>query len=163
MVQRILTSPEPRQWLIRIARRIEPDGDCWLWAGALDKNGYGKFAFGPKHARRYTGAHRASWIAHRGDIPDDMLVVDHLCRNTACVNPWHMELVSNWVNSVERAVFTKKRGRPLIGGDEHGCGKHGREDGYDKMMLSGYVRWVCRPCAKDRIDRYQLRHKDAPP
>jgi hypothetical protein len=38
-------------------------------------------------------AHRFSFEYHVGAVPDG-LVLDHLCRNTKCVNPYHLEPVT---------------------------------------------------------------------
>lgn len=66
---------------------------CWTWRGPL-RNGYGMFYFG--YNRR--PAHRLSWeLAHGCEI-DPTLVIDHLCRNTRCVNPDHLEPVPQRTN-----------------------------------------------------------------
>lgn len=57
-------------------------------------SGYTVFSIGQE---RYY-AHRIAWvIAHREDIPEGV-VVDHLCRNHACVNVAHLELVTPRIN-----------------------------------------------------------------
>lgn len=66
---------------------------CWLWTGTLDKDGYGQFS-----ARATLAAHRWSYEYLRAPIPDG-LVIDHLCRVHACVNPWHMDPVPGGVNT----------------------------------------------------------------
>ena len=129
---------------LAVAARYEPSTGCIVWAAARDRHGYGRMnALGID-----TGAHRLAWLAIMGDIPGD-LVVDHLCRNRACVNPAHMELVTNRENGL-RGDFTPKagrrRGRPR--GEIRGCGKHGYSDGYERLMKDGYRRWVCRTCAR---------------
>lgn len=44
-------------------------------------------------------AHRLAYeLIHAAEIPAD-LVVDHLCRNTLCVNPEHMEIVTQSINA----------------------------------------------------------------
>lgn len=48
----------------------EPNTGCWLWLGALGDPGYGKLGVG----RRHLSAHRASYEAHVGPIPDGMVV-----------------------------------------------------------------------------------------
>jgi hypothetical protein len=70
------------------------DFGCWVWTGRIDL-GYGKIsASGHSHM-----AHRFSYVVHRDLIPDG-LTLDHLCRVKACVNPWHLEPVTQGVNSL---------------------------------------------------------------
>lgn len=61
---------------------------CWNWTGKM-LTGYGMVKFPGRSIR----AHRLSYIVHRGLI-DQSLVLDHLCRNTRCVNPEHLEPVT---------------------------------------------------------------------
>lgn len=77
-------------------------GDCWQWTGSCDKDGYGKFRFNNRHFR----AHRFVWELLVGPIPDG-LVIDHLCRNTGCVNPDHLEPVTNEEN-LRRGLLPEK-------------------------------------------------------
>jgi hypothetical protein len=72
----------------------EPNTGCWLWAPPHMKNGYGVIRFDGK--QNY--AHRISYEHHVGPIPDG-LHIDHLCRTRCCVNPAHLEVVTqheNW-------------------------------------------------------------------
>lgn len=66
---------------------------CWEWTGGLSR-GYGRFWF---KGRVGALAHRISWQIHKGPIPGD-LPLDHLCRNPKCVNPDHLEPVTQAVN-----------------------------------------------------------------
>lgn len=159
MVERILSCPAPSSWAARIAASAQesPDG-CWVWQGALDRYGYGRFWYTiSRGSRRRTGSHRAAWLALRGDIPDG-LVTDHLCRNRACVNPWHMELVSNQENTIRGYQFdkpgrrTRRKPKPRTF-----CGTHQQLDGYLHTGPSGYTRWVCRICARANMARWKAR------
>lgn len=71
----------------------EPNSGCTLWLGQFDGKGYGTLSFFGR-ARK---AHIYAYLAAGGVIPDG-LVLDHLCRNTACVNPVHLEPVTDKVN-----------------------------------------------------------------
>lgn len=77
--------------------------DCWEWTGSSTARGYGKFFVCKAEGRRTVliAAHRWSFLMLRGGIGD--LLLDHLCRNRLCVNPWHLEPVTNAVN-VSRGV-----------------------------------------------------------
>lgn len=78
---------------------IEPDG-CWNWRKALTTAGYGHFFMG-----RYYQAHRIVFIRYRGPVPDDRQL-DHLCRNRRCVNPDHLEVVTQSEN-IRRSPRTR--------------------------------------------------------
>ena len=69
---------------------------CWEWTSAKKPNGYGRFRlYSNNGKRRYATAHRWLWIHLNGDTN---LTIDHLCRNTSCVNPDHLEPVTLKVN-----------------------------------------------------------------
>lgn len=68
-------------------------GDCWEWMLSTTGNGYGVFSVSGKNAL----AHRWSYENLVEPVPDG-LVIDHLCRNRLCVNPDHMEPVTNAEN-----------------------------------------------------------------
>lgn len=100
--------------------KIAPETECWIWTGTRDSNGYGLVNLPDRYR---TTAHRVSYELYVGPIPDGM-VIDHLCKNPQCVNPAHLEPVTNYENSVARAtghchdrsVQTHcKRGHPLSG------------------------------------------------
>jgi hypothetical protein len=68
---------------------VEPSG-CWTWLGGLRK-GYGRIGD--------ASAHVVVWQLLRGPVPLGMML-DHTCRNRACVYPGHLEPVTNRENTM---------------------------------------------------------------
>jgi hypothetical protein len=63
------------------------DTPCWLWIGATSGDGYGRISWDSKQWQ----AHRASWLAHVGPIPEGLHVL-HKCDVKHCINPSHLFL-----------------------------------------------------------------------
>lgn len=81
----------------RFAEKTAPGPlGCLIWQGPLDKDGYGTFYFRRKNRR----AHRVAWYSVHGAIPDG-LVINHVCRTPACVNPQHLQCVTPYQNSMK--------------------------------------------------------------
>src|SRR5262245_55497325 len=79
--------------------RIAVSG-CWEWQGWRDHRGYGKATAVGRRGKDW--AHRVAYQLFTGPIPDG-LTLDHLCRNTGCVNPEHLEPVS-LAENIRRAL-----------------------------------------------------------
>ncbi|MCM8555654.1 HNH endonuclease signature motif containing protein [Streptomyces sp. STCH 565 A] len=75
--------------------------ECWHWAASTSPEGYGSFR---SASGKNVGAHCWAYESLRAEIPAG-LVLDHLCRNRACVNPWHLEPVTQRVNVLRGLPF----------------------------------------------------------
>ena len=150
------TSPEARFWSMvskdgPIPVHRPELGSCWTWVG--NKGGshtkYIRFTLGGRYGKT-TSAHRFSYELANGPIPDG-LTVDHLCRNTSCVNPSHLEAVTGRVNVLRGNTITAanaakthcKRGHPFT--EEN-----------TRMEGNGRLR-RCRTCRREaqRVRRSQ--------
>jgi len=69
----------------RFIEKVEMTEYCWNWTASKKRKGYGQF--------NETLAHRWSYEHYKGPIPTG-LQIDHLCKNTSCVNPEHLEAVT---------------------------------------------------------------------
>ena len=88
--------------------RVEKTKTCWLWTGGRSTGGYGYY-YAPTHDRRL--AHRVAYESLVGPIPAG-LQIDHLCRNRACVNPEHLEPVTQQENLLRGALARRPREHP---------------------------------------------------
>lgn len=82
---------------------IDPETGCWLWQHGKTPKGYGQKVLQP--GNRIVAAHRWYYEQANGPIPEGRYL-DHLCRVTGCVNPAHLEVVTNALN-VRRGNSTR--------------------------------------------------------
>jgi hypothetical protein len=81
----------------KVQKLVYDTGSCWLWRKHLTPDGYAQKAIGSGSQRTRTMAHRWFYQYVFGSIPEG-LVLDHLCCVKRCVNPNHLEAVTNQEN-----------------------------------------------------------------
>lgn len=129
--------------------REHPSG-CWLWLASKRGDGYGQFWLDGK----MPAAHRVAYELTRGPILVGMQL-DHLCRVRACVNPDHLEVVTQQENI--------RRGQ---GGKWHRAKTHCPQGHpYDEVNTrwtrnkrGGWIR-NCRECNRACVRRRRARLK----
>lgn len=114
---------------------------CWIWTGRVADTGYGRI----EHRGVNTGAHKLSFLEAGGQIPDGY-VLDHLCRNRACINPAHLEPVTVKENNLRGDGFAGRNARKTH------C-KHGHEFTPQNTIPWGVNGRACRECrrVRDRV------------
>ncbi len=130
------------RWPENLMRRLRPTPDgCVEFTGAQSK-GYGMI----RAAGTMKWAHRAMYELMIGPIPDGM-TIDHLCRNTLCVNPGHLEVVTSAVNTMRGTGAG-----PTNAAKTH-C-NHGHEFTPENTYVWKSKRY-CRACGRRRArERY---------
>jgi hypothetical protein len=83
---------------------VDPTTGCWVRQRYLGVEGY---ALKRRDGKKIP-AHRYYYEMYRGSIPAD-LMMDHLCRNRVCVNPYHLEPVTAKENAARRDRAKRKR------------------------------------------------------
>jgi HNH endonuclease len=123
----------------------EPNSGCFIWMGAENGRGYGRVSIG----QRQFYAHRVSYELKHGPIPP-RLQIDHKCRNTFCINPDHLEPVTNQENTSRGLVSALRPERTR-------CFR-----GHD-LADTGYIdtqnNRQCRACLKIRQTKYRSRNR----
>ncbi len=94
---------EKRFWanVVKYGPRYRDDR-CWTWLGCPDRDGYGEIM----DRRVKYRAHVFSWVYHYGSIENGVYVL-HRCDNRSCVNPSHLFLGNNLINTADKV--TKNR------------------------------------------------------
>lgn len=121
--------------------------ECIVWTACQDGRGYGFFQVGDRSIR----AHRWLWEHENGPVPAGMQL-DHLCRNRLCVNPKHLEPVTQRENILRGecpAAVNARKTHCVRGHELSGANLVVRRDGARS----------CRTCANATKRAYKARRK----
>lgn len=143
-----LDDTETRQVLIdRVVARIDwPEHvlDCWQWVGTLNA-GYAQIAKSIAGQTRGWRVHRLTyaWWFSEDPYPLD---IDHMCANTSCVNPQHLQAVTTKVNNLrsENAGTINARRTHCV----HGHPLYG-----ENLFMEGNKR-RCKACIQRRSQKW---------
>jgi len=110
------TEKERKKRLLKIYNKhvIRKEAGCWGWNGS-PHNGYGSI----KYNGKFIGAHVASYIISKGDIPKGMFIL-HSCDNKICSNPDHLRAGTAKENTKD--MFDRHR-NPSFRGESNGASK----------------------------------------
>lgn len=112
--------------------KVDKTKGCWYWQGGTN----GRYGM-------YCGqlAHRISYTLMIGEIPEG-LEIDHLCRNTICVRPSHLEPVTHSENILRGHSFNRSKDR---------CPKGHRYTSENTTINKG--KRYCRTCKREDCKR----------
>jgi hypothetical protein len=113
---------------------------CWRWRASKNRSGYGQVGV----ARKLYLAHRVVYEYCIGPIPKG-LELDHLCRTRACVNPFHLEPVTQRENCLRGESFAAKHAR-----------KTACPNGHPFDAVDSRGQRICKQCQKAKRRRYYL-------
>lgn len=139
---------------------IDQVSGCWNWT-ASKHLGYGQIGAGRRPSKPLF-AHRVSFELHKGPIPAD-LVVDHMCRNRACVNPDHLRLLTRGDNVLCGDTLSAANAAKMECINGHAFDVHGKTnaDGVRVCMecrrIRDRARWPQRSAARSQ-QRMAARH-----
>lgn len=127
-----------------------PVTGCWLWGASATKNGYGRISVTQDGVKRPIGAHRFAYLGLVGSITDQL---DHLCRQTFCCRPDHLEDVAQIVN------WSRGQSQPRKNMDLTHCPKDHPYSG-DNLYVTKQGYRQCRTCHRDavRLAKQGRRH-----
>lgn len=146
-VRRPYTKADPADRFNRFVEKIE--NGCWEWRGSRLPSGYGRFSF---DGASMGLAHRFSYSIFCGPLVDGMQI-DHLCRNTGCVNPKHLEQVTPVENILRSIPFRRTY-------SSDAC-KNGHPWTERSRYLKKSGKLNCRTCRNESMILYRNRKKTA--
>lgn len=128
-----LIEDKNQEELIKIINIL--DSGCWNWRlSKHPQSGYGNI--------RYKGqkmlSHRLIYTLFKEEISDG-LVLDHLCKNTSCVNPLHLEQVTQRDNILRGESLSARNSRKIE------C-KNGHLLSGDNLIIDYVGARICRIC-----------------
>ena len=123
----------------------DPVTECRIWLGGTGgkHREYGRFS---PRAHEHWLAHRYAYVVCVGPIPQGW-TVDHLCRNTYCVTPVHLEAVPLKVNILRGNGFSAMKARQTH------CLRGHPFDARNTYMTPNNRR-QCKACQTARTQKY---------
>lgn len=136
----------------------EPNTGCFIWTGAVDKQGRGYISFGGKTYK----AHKLMFQLEFGYLPKDKLL-HHICHHSFCGNPRHLLPVSNVQHY---KLEPKKQIHALKWQEASAKAKREKQSCFrghlytvDNTYITPKRTRVCKTCQKESIERFYKKQK----
>ena len=136
----------------RFMSKVDITDSCWLWTGTCKSGrGYGQFWLDG----RMQQAHRVSYRLFVGEIAEGM-TIDHVwdrgCRNINCVNPGHLEQVTQHENNMRGGCLGSLNAQKSVCDQGHDLTG---ENLYSWVDKKGRKHRHCRRCRRDKMREYR--------
>lgn len=132
----------------RFWKKVKRSGNCWVWIGSVNGDGYGQV----KRNGKAFMVHRLAWEFRHGKLPKGIKVL-HSCDNPPCVTDSHLFLGTAQDN-VDDCI--KKGRRRYARGEQH----------YNAKLSEGEVETIRNACrngaTKTIVERLSKRFKVHP-
>lgn len=135
----------------RFLTRVNKTDCCWFWTGGCRGGCRGRYgAFWYKG--RQVSTHRFSYELYVKKIPKNK-VIDHLCKNTKCVNPQHLEVVTTQESLLRGNSFQAKNAKKTHCPKNHAYTK-------ENTWVSKKNSRHCKTCARLKSRAYYWKKKN---
>jgi hypothetical protein len=140
----------------------EPNTGCHLWLASDDGDGkYGRFSYPISGVAKHISAHRAAWLMAGNEAPVAPLEIDHRCRQTFCVNPAHLRVVTKAENLAQADKWGLSIGG-LANGERQKAKTHCPQGhSYDDAIITRQGWRLCRQCVYAKNRRQAARKRAA--
>lgn len=128
------------------------ENGCWSYQGSHNNKGGGYCQFSINNKSIYT--HRFMFEYYYGEL-DSSLVIDHLCKNSRCVNPNHLEQVTQKQNC-NRGLVGSNMSTKTHCPQGH---EYTEENTYSYKSKQGLFSRHCRICNLDHQREYEKRKR----
>lgn len=150
--------PKPIPVELRFWTKVDLPEDlelCWKWLGG-QSSGYGRFSIDSSLVanRKQVPAHRFAYEYFHGPLAKD-LVLHHICKNTLCVNPKHLQPLSI-KEHVAQSISVGVMVAALQSVKTH-CPKGHPYEGSNLSIRRDGSR-VCRECKRQRYNEWRKRN-----
>lgn len=129
--------------IVRLKLRMKVVGECWLCPP--HQGGYNTISVNGKTKL----SHRVMHELTVGPIPSD-LTLDHTCRNRNCINPKHLEIVTQKENILRGVGVT------AINAKKTHCPKNHLLSG-ENLYISTKGRRECRICRRNQVKKFRAK------
>jgi hypothetical protein len=139
--------------------RVDVRSECHVWTAPSGKSRYGNISIPKRVATNRAGntivvlTHRLAFVLAAGEPVPRGMTLDHLCKNTFCCNPQHLDPVNQGTNT---GRGHGKRSASIASRAATGLCTRGHDD-WVQSRDSKKSGFMCAQCQRDgSLDRYRV-------